>query len=79
MARERAERPDEIRQLADRLRQLRVNAGFRNSDDFAFEHGLNRAQYGKYEAGRDLQYTTLVKLVRLHGLTLKEFFAEGFD
>jgi transcriptional regulator with XRE-family HTH domain len=73
------EQDPQLLKLGKRLRQLRIKKGFSNYEYFAYEHGLGRAQYGKYETGGNIRFDTLVKLVRIHGLTIKEFFSEGFD
>lgn len=72
--------PEEILQkLAKKLLALRKNAGYSNADFFAYENQIHRSQYGRYENGSDLKFTTLVKIINAHGLTLKEFFSEGFE
>ncbi|HEY4789150.1 MAG TPA: helix-turn-helix transcriptional regulator, partial [Bacteroidales bacterium] len=62
----------------DRIRSLRIKKGYSNYENFAFEHDIARAQYGKYEKGEDLRYSSLMKVIRALGLTPKEFFSEGF-
>lgn len=68
-----------LKQLGERLRQLRIQNGYTNYEYFAFENNIGRAQYGKYETGGNIQFDTLVRIVKLHNMTLKEFFSEGFD
>ena len=70
---------DQLRKLGKRLRDLRIKKGFTSLEIFAYEHGFGRAQYGRYELGRDLQMTTLIRLVNCFDMTLEEFFSEGFD
>ncbi len=53
--------------------------GYDNYEKFANEHNINRSQYGRYEKGEDLQFTSLVKICLAFGMTLAEFFSEGFD
>lgn len=69
----------DIAKLAKRIRDLRIKKGFSNYEYFAYEHDLPRAQFGRYEKGEDLRYTSLLKVVRALGITLEEFFSEGFD
>lgn len=74
------EQPDiYLKQLGNRLKDLRIKKGYTNYEYFAFENNIGRAQYGKYETGGNIQFDTLVKLIKIHGLTLKDFFSEGFD
>lgn len=68
-----------LKQLGNRLKDLRIKKGYTNYEYFAFENNIGRAQYGKYETGGNIQFDTLIKLIQIHGLTLKEFFSEGFD
>ena len=68
----------EVEQLAKRIKTIRINQGYVNSDHFAFDHYFARTQYARYEKGEDLRFTSLVKLVHSFGITLSQFF-EGFD
>ena len=70
---------EELKKMADRLKYLRKKKGYTNMDIFAYEHGFGRAQYGRYENGQDLRYTTIVRLANCFDMTIKEFFSEGFD
>lgn len=73
---------DEIRylqQLGDRLKALRKEKGYSNYEYFAYEIGISRAQYGKYESGGNIKHTTLLKILKGLDISLKDFFAEGFD
>lgn len=68
-----------IEQLAARIRQLRKDAGYSSFEEFANDKGIHRAQFGRYEKGQNMRYTSLVKVAGLFGMTLQEFFSEGFD
>ncbi len=69
----------EVLKLANRIKQLRIEKGYTNYENFAFDHDLPRAQFGRYERGEDLRYSSLVKVAKAFGMTLEEFFSEGFD
>ncbi len=73
------DKPVEIKKLAKRIKALRIKKGYSSYENFAFDNGVHRAQYGRYETGTDLQYTSLVKIARAFDMTLEEFFSEGFD
>lgn len=73
------EKSKEIRKLAKRIKELRIQKGYTSYENFAFEKGIHRAQYGRYETGTDLQYTSLLKLANAFDMTLAEFFSEGFN
>jgi hypothetical protein len=72
--------PDDIlAKVAKRLKSLRIGQGYSNYEKFAHDKDLPRSQYGKYERGEDLRLTSLDKVVKAFGITMKEFFSEGFD
>lgn len=73
------ERKAELRQLGDRIKSLRIKAGYSNYEYFAYKHEIPRSQYGRYERGEDLRYSSLKKIVRAFGISMEEFFSEGFD
>ena len=68
-----------LEKLGSRLRELRKSRGYTNYEQFAFDHGLPRAQYGRYEKGQDLRLSSLVKVLTAMDVSLTEFFAEGFE
>jgi transcriptional regulator with XRE-family HTH domain len=70
---------DQLKKIGNRLRQLRKEKGYNNYEHFAFQHELNRAQYGRYENGANMSIKTLLKILTAFDMTLPEFFAEGFE
>jgi transcriptional regulator with XRE-family HTH domain len=70
--------PD-IQKLANRIKYLRLKQGYSNYEYFAFDNEIPRAQYGRYEKGEDLRYSSLLKIIKAFGMTPSEFFSEGFD
>jgi hypothetical protein len=70
---------DELKRLGKRIKELRIKAGYTSYEYFAYEHDIPRAQFGRYEQGKDLRFSSLVKIASAFGMTLKEFFGEGFD
>jgi len=69
----------EILALANRIKNLRIAKGYSNYEFFAFEHQISRAQYGRYERGEDMRFSSLIKIVNAFDMTLEEFFSEGFE
>jgi transcriptional regulator with XRE-family HTH domain len=65
--------------LAARFKQLRRERGYTNYEQFAFDNELPRAQYGRYEKGGDLRFSSLLKVLQALNISLKDFFDEGFD
>jgi transcriptional regulator with XRE-family HTH domain len=69
----------ELAVIGKRLRELRKAKGFTNAEFFAYENEFSSAQYARYERGEDLRVSTLIRLTKGLGISLKEFFSEGFD
>jgi len=70
---------DQLVKLGARIKSLRIKAGYASYETFAYEHGLPRAQYGRYEQGKDLRFSSLVKVIAAFNMTLNEFFSGDFD
>ncbi len=69
---------DELRKLGARIKKLRITKGYSNYEHFAYQNNIPRAQFGRYENGQDLRFSSLVKVVSALDMTLQEFFSEGF-
>ena len=61
-----------IQKLSKRIKQLRINKGYTSYEYFAYDHGISRSQYGRYEKGEDLRVSSLIKLIEVsHSLNVK--------
>jgi transcriptional regulator with XRE-family HTH domain len=61
--------------LAKRVKQLRLEKGLTQEDAYN-DTGIH---FGRIEQGnRDLSFTSIKKVSGYFGLTLEEFFSEGF-
>lgn len=69
---------DVLKQTGERIRKLRIEKGYTSYEYFAYENNISRAQFGRYERGEDMRLGTLVKILNGLGMTLEEFFSEGF-
>jgi transcriptional regulator with XRE-family HTH domain len=69
----------ELEKLGKRIKQLRIEKGYTSYEYFAYENEISRAQFGRYEKGEDLRYSSLLKVIKAFGITLEEFFSEGFE
>ncbi len=69
----------ELKKLGDRIRALRIKKGYTSYEKFAFDNDISRAQVGRYEQGKDIQFSTLIRVCNALGVTLNEFFSEGFE
>ena len=68
-----------LKKLGSRIKALRIEKGYSSYEYFAYEHNISRAQFGRYERGEDLRFSTLAKIVSAFGMTFEQFFAEGFE
>ena len=70
----------EKKKIGLRLKQLRKAMGYNNHENFAYDHGIDRAQYGKYEAGSsNITLATLIKLLNHMEINLSDFFNHEYD
>ncbi len=69
----------DLKKLGKRIKDLRIKNGYSNYENFAFEHDIPRAQFGRYENGEDLRFTSLLKVIKAFDISVNEFFSEGFD
>jgi hypothetical protein len=65
------------KKLGERIKELRIAKGYTSYEYFAYEHNISRAQFGRYEKGQDLRFSSLVKLIAAFEITFEEFF-KGF-
>lgn len=66
----------ELTELGQRIRALRISKGYKSAEKFALDHNLSRVHYGRWEAGKkNITYKSLLILARAHGMTLPEFLA----
>lgn len=69
----------QIKNLGARIKKLRLGLGYTNADFFAYDYSISRSQYGRYERGEDIRFSSLLRILQIHKLSLKEFFSEGFE
>ena len=60
--------------IAERIKFLRINTGYKSYEVFAWENNLSRIQYWKMEKGTNCTLKSLYKVLKVHNLTYKEFF-----
>ena len=71
------EEKQNLKKIGERLKYFRKKAGYTNYEYFAYENNFSRPQYGKYEAGANIQLNTLMKILKALNISLEEFF-KGF-
>jgi transcriptional regulator with XRE-family HTH domain len=67
-----------LKKLGERLKNLRINAGYQSQEVFSYECRIPRAQYARYEKGSNITIASLQKIIRFHNITFAEFFGTGF-
>ena len=63
-----------INSVGRRLKTLRINAGYKSYEVFAWDNNMSRIQYWKMEKGINCTLKSLYKVLKIHNLTYKEFF-----
>lgn len=65
-----------LRQIGVGLKQLRKERGYSNYHKLAYDMGMHHSQYGDYENGKNMNVLTLLRILRFHELSLKEFISQ---
>jgi DNA-binding XRE family transcriptional regulator len=76
MEKSKEELDKEILQVAEKIKALRIEKGSTSYENFAFTHDINRVQYYRIEKGQNITLKTLIKVLKIHNLTLQEFFKD---
>ena len=63
-----------LKKLGARIRQLRLEKGHDSYEHFAYDNDISRSQFGKYEHGADVRFTTIIKIVNGLDISLEDFF-----
>jgi transcriptional regulator with XRE-family HTH domain len=63
-----------LKKIGEKLKFYRKKAGYSNYEYFAYENNISRPQYGKYEAGANIQLNTLYKILKALKVKPEEFF-----
>lgn len=67
---------ERIIKIAEKIKQLRKEAGFTNYEEFAWEHDFKRSQYWRIEKGANITLVSLLKVLDAHKMSLSEFFGD---
>ncbi|HKC69416.1 MAG TPA: XRE family transcriptional regulator [Bacteroidia bacterium] len=68
-----------VKKIAEKIKQLRIEKGYTSYENFAYEHDLSRVQYWRMEKGVNFTINYFLRILEIHKMTLHEFFSEGFD
>jgi transcriptional regulator with XRE-family HTH domain len=67
---------EELQRIAKKLKQLRLNKGYKSYETFAVDYELDRKQYWRIENGSNITLATLIKVLKIHRVSLKKFFSD---
>ncbi len=62
-------------EIGEKIKELRINAGYSSYENFAWDNGINRMQYWKMEKGEtNFTMKSLLRILKVHNLELGDFF-----
>lgn len=67
-----------LEKLGMRIKALRIQKGYTSYEQFSYEHGISRAQWGRYEKGGNMTFTTLIRILKALDTDIETFFREQF-
>ncbi len=65
-------------QISKKLRHLRKEKGYTSYETFSYDYNLDRKQYWRIENGANFTLKTLIKILKIHQISLQKFF-EGIE
>ena len=65
-----------LKNIGNKLKKLRKDAGYTNYENFAYEYDFNRVSYGRIESGANITLVTLLRVLAVHKISLKDFFID---
>ncbi|MBL4663225.1 MAG: helix-turn-helix transcriptional regulator [Flavobacteriaceae bacterium] len=63
-------------QVAKKLKEMRIEKGYTSYENFAIDKGIRRMQYWRMETGTNFTFTSLLRILDAHKMSLSEFFEE---
>jgi transcriptional regulator with XRE-family HTH domain len=60
--------------IGEKIKYLRIKAGYTSYENFAIENEIDRKQYWRAENGANLTINSLTKILNIHKVNLEEFF-----
>ena len=60
--------------IGKKLKELREKASQTSYETFAWDNNITRMQYWRMEKGKNFQFTSLLRILDAHEITLEEFF-----
>lgn len=63
-----------LKAIANRIKELRIKKGYSSYDHFAWENKLSKATYANAEQGKNITLATLMRILKVHDMSIEEFF-----
>ena len=64
--------------IGSKLKRLRVNAGYKSYEVFAWDNKISRIQYWKMEKGTNCTLKSLKRVLDIHDMRMDTFFNSLF-
>lgn len=75
MARKAKELDKVCSKIGQKVKQLRIDAGYSSAENFAYDNGLNRVQYWRVESGTaNVTINTILLILEIHKISISDFF-----
>ena len=65
-----------ILKIAEKIKELRIAAGYSSHENFAWDNDINRVQYWRMEKGANITIKTLLVILDIHKISLADFFKD---
>lgn len=65
-----------VLKIAEKLKQIRIEKGYTSYEQFAFDNDIPRVQYWRLETGTNFTINSLIKILDIHNISLKDFFKD---
>jgi DNA-binding XRE family transcriptional regulator len=65
-----------ILKIANKIKELRIEKGYSSHEAFAWDNDLNRVQYWRIEKGTNITMKTLLLILDIHKISLRDFFKD---
>jgi hypothetical protein len=65
-----------IKKIAEKVKQLRIDKGYSSYENFAYENDLSRVQYWRLERGTNFTINYLLRVLEIHKMSLSDFFSD---
>tara|TARA_B110000263_G_C15246957_1_gene482180 strand:- start:36 stop:269 length:234 start_codon:yes stop_codon:yes gene_type:complete len=62
------------RSIGAKIKQLRLDSGYKSYEVFAWDNKISRIQYWKMENGTNCTLKSLYKVLDIHNIKMVEFF-----